>query len=119
MDATNDPVRQTLDVDLDLRIDFRTPRWKASPILGEAIDGFLAEITNKIYGCLEVHSMVTHHDRYDVVRIIAFGLFTIVGEDILEGVRSENYRKVDHSDQIQTFDQATRSFTAPSKLWMI
>ena len=93
VEATDDPVRQTLDINLDLRIDFRTPRWKASPVLGEAVDGFLAEVPNEVYGLLEGHPMVTHHDHDHVVRI-AFGLFTIVGEDILEGVRSENRRKV-------------------------
>ena len=98
MEATDYPVRQTLDVNLDLRIDLRIPRWKASPILGEAVDGLLAEVTNEVYGFLEGHPMTMHHDRDHVVRITAFGLFTIVGEDILEGIRSENRMKVDDSD---------------------
>ena len=38
MEAAHYPVRQTLDVNLNLGVDLGTPRRYASPVLGEAVD---------------------------------------------------------------------------------
>lgn len=93
MEATDNPVRQTLDVNLNLRIDFWAPRRKTSPVLGETVDRFLAEVSDEVYGFLEGHPVVAHHDHDHVVRV-AFGLFAIVRKDILENIEGENRKKV-------------------------
>ena len=77
METTGDPVCQALDVDLNLCIDFRTPRWKAGPVLGEAVNGSLTELSDEVYGFLEGHPVMVHHDCNNVM-CVAFGLFTIV-----------------------------------------
>ena len=94
METTDDPVRQTLDISLNLCIDFWAPRRDAGPVLVEAVDGFLTEVSNEVYGFLEGHPMVTHHDHDHVVRV-TFGLFAVIREDILEKVGSEDWRIVD------------------------
>ena len=92
VETTYNPVRQSLDVNLNLCIDFWAPRWKASPVLGEAVDGFLTEVSDEVYGFLEGNSVVTHHD-HDHVVCVAFGLFAVVREDILEKVGSEDQER--------------------------
>ena len=89
METAGNTVRQTLDVNLNLCIDSWTPRRKASPLLGETVDGFLTEVSNEVYGLLEGHPVVTDQDHNYVVRV-AFGLFTIVRKKILENIESEN-----------------------------
>ena len=96
VEAAGNTVRQTLDVNLNLCIDFWTPGWKASPDLDETIDRFLTEVSNEIHGLLEAHLVVTYHG-HDYVVLVAFGLFTIVREEVLENVESENWRKVSGS----------------------
>jgi len=118
VETTHNPIRQTLDISLSLCIDFRAPRWEAGPVLIEAVDGFLTEVSNEVYGFLEGHPMVAHHGRDHVV-CVAFGLFTIIREEILEIVENENQRKLNKLVQILTFDHVTTSFAVSSKLWMI
>jgi len=94
METTDNPIRQTLNVNLNLCVNFRSPRRKASPVLIEAVDGFLTEVSNEVHGLLEGHPVVMHHDRDHVVRD-TFGLFTIVREEVrlvLENVENENRR---------------------------
>ena len=62
--------------------------------------------------------MVMHHD-HDHVALVAFGLFAVVREEVLENVGSENWKKVNNLVRLLTFDQVTKSFVASSKLWMI
>ena len=77
METTNHPVRQTLDVNLNLCIDFWAPRWEAGPVLDEAVDGFLAKVSDKVYRFLEGHPVVVQHYCNNVM-CMAFSLFTIV-----------------------------------------
>ena len=118
METTDDPVRQALDINLNLGIDLWAPRRKASLVLGETVDGLLAEISDEVYSFLEGHSVVVHHDRNHVV-CVAFGLFAVVREEVLEKVDGENWETVGNPVWILTFDQETKSFAASSKLWMI
>jgi len=96
VETTDNPVRQTLDVNLNLCIDFWPPRWKASPVLVEAVDGFLAEVSDEVYGFLEGRPVVTHHDHDHVVGV-AFGLFAVVREDILQNTGSEDRERDNNS----------------------
>ena len=118
VEATDDPICQALDVNLYLCIDFWAPRWKLGTVLDEAINGFLAEVSNEVNGFLEGHAVVTHHD-YDHVMCVGFGLFTVVREDILENVGSEKQSRVYNLLYSLTLDQVTKSFVASSKFWII
>jgi len=89
VEATDTPARQTLDVNLNLSIDF----WATmggEP--GEAIDGFLTVVSNEIYDFLDGHPVVVYHDHDRVVRV-ASCLSTIIQEPVLERVESEDRRK--------------------------
>jgi len=92
MEATDNPVCQALDVSLYLYIDFWAPGWNAGTVVHEAVDRFLAEISNEVYSFLEGHAVVMHHDHDHVMRV-GFGLFTVVREYILENVESEEQSK--------------------------
>ena len=48
-------------------------------------------MADKVYGLPEGHPMAVHHNHNHVVHI-AFGLFTIVREEVLENVEIENLR---------------------------
>jgi hypothetical protein len=92
MEAADHPACQALDVNLYLPINLWAPRWKSGTVLGEAVNGFLAEVSNEVCSLLGVHTVVMHHDRNHVVRV-PFGLFTVVRVEILENTGSKKQSK--------------------------
>ena len=53
MKAANDPVREAVDVYVDLPVNFRPPRREIGTFRNEAVDGLLTKIANKIHRRLE------------------------------------------------------------------
>jgi len=115
VEIAGDPIRQTLNINLNLCIDLQAPRWELGPALGEAIDGLFTKVTNEVYGLLKGHPVVVHHEYDHIVRV-ACGLFAVVREEVLENVENENLRSVNNPEWMLTFDQETKSFAASSKL---
>lgn len=81
----NDPILQSLNVGLDLSVDSLVPEVRnALDVRDERINCVLAKLPNLVNRFLEVHAMMLHKDRNEVVGIIATSLFDVVGEDVLE-----------------------------------
>lgn len=81
----NDPILQSLNVGLDLSVDSLVPEVRdALDVRDERINCVLAKLPNLVNRFLEVHAVMLHKDRNEVVGIIATSLFDVVGEDVLE-----------------------------------
>ena len=85
MQGANDPILQPLNVELDLSIDTLVLEVRDALEVGdECIDGILAKLSDLVDCFLEVHTVMFHKDRDEVVGIVATSLLDIVGEDILK-----------------------------------
>ena len=66
MKASDDPVREALDVNVDLAVDLRTPRGKIRPIFNEPINGLFAKLSHEVDCGLQIEIFL-HHDNNDHV----------------------------------------------------
>lgn len=81
----DDPILQPLDVHLDLSVDLLVPKvGDALDVGDEGIDSVLAELSNHVNRFLEVHPVMLHENRDEVMSIVAAGLLDVVGEDVLK-----------------------------------
>ena len=85
MQGPDDPVLQSLDVELDLSVDLLVPEVGDPLEVGdERVDGILAKFSDLVNRFLEVHPVMLHENRDEVVSVVATRLFDVVGEDVLE-----------------------------------
>jgi len=83
--GADNPILQSLDVELDLSVDLLVPEVRdALEVRDECVDGVLAKLSNLVDCFLEVHVMVLHENRDEVVGIVTTSLFDVVGEDVLK-----------------------------------
>jgi len=83
--GTHDPILESLDVELDLSVDSLVPEVRNALEVGdECINGILAKFSNLVNSFLEVHTVMRHENRDEVVGIVATRLFDAVGEDVLK-----------------------------------
>ena len=83
--GANDPILQSLNIELDLSVDLLVPEVRDALEVGdEGIDGVLAKLPNLVNCFLEVHVVMLHKDRDEVVGIVATSLFDVVGKDVLK-----------------------------------
>jgi hypothetical protein len=81
----DDPILQSLNVELDFSVDLLVPEVRDTLEVGdECIDSVLAKLSDPVDRFLEVHLVMLHKDRDEVVGIVATGLFDVVGEDVLK-----------------------------------
>jgi len=81
----NYPILQSLDVELDLSVDLLIPEVRDTLEVGdERIDSVLAKLSDLVNRFLEVHVVMFHKNRNQVVGIVATRLFDVVGEDVLK-----------------------------------
>jgi hypothetical protein len=83
--ATDNPILQSLDVELDLPVNLLVPEVRDLLDVGdEYIDGLLAKFSDLVNCLLEVHAFMLHEDRDEVVGIVTASLFDVVREDVLK-----------------------------------
>jgi hypothetical protein len=69
MQTSNDPIRQSVDVDLNLLVDHTAPAGEKCPVCIEPVNGLFAHLTHKINGSLNRESVLMHHNCYHIVRV--------------------------------------------------
>ena len=83
--GTNDPILQSLDVKPDLLVDPLISKVGDTLDVGdEGVNSILAKFSNHVNRLLEVHPMMLHENRDEVMGVVTSGLFNIVGEDVLK-----------------------------------
>ena len=83
--GADDPILQPLNVKLDLSVySLVFEVGDALDVGDECIDGALAKLSDFVNRFLEVHAVMLHKDRDEVVGIVTAGLLDVVGEDVLK-----------------------------------
>jgi len=83
--GADNPILQSLDVELDFSVDLLVPEVRDALEVGdECIDGILAKFSDLVNCLLEVHAVMLHENWDEVVGIITTRLFDVVGEDVLK-----------------------------------
>lgn len=69
MEASNDPIRQAVDVNADLAIYLGAPRRQIRSLFDKSINGLFAKSPNEIDSRLEVKALLLHDDNDHVVSV--------------------------------------------------
>ena len=78
MQTTDYPIRKAIDINSDLSVNLRTPRWEVSTVLDEAVNGLPAQIADKVDRTLQVEALLVHDDDNHVVCVVC--VINVVGE---------------------------------------
>ena len=85
MQGADDPILQSLDVKLDLLVNSLVAKvGDALEVGDECINSVLAELADHVNSFLEVHVVMLHENRDQVVRVVSTGLLNVVGEYVLK-----------------------------------
>lgn len=82
MKGADNPVRQAVDVNRNITVDFRAPRWQTCSVFVEAVNRLLAHLSHEINCCLKVNTFLMH-DNGNHVMSITLGLLDVVRKNIL------------------------------------
>ena len=69
MQTSHDPIRESVDVDADVRVDGGAPRGQAGVVADEPVDGALAVLADDVDGVLQAKPFFVHDHVDHVVRL--------------------------------------------------
>ena len=81
---------KAVNVQLNLAVEVRAPRWKRAASKLEGIDGVFAKVTNAVHRFLQRETLLVHDDG-DHVMIVTSRLLDVVREDILINKRKDQH----------------------------
>ena len=114
MKGADNPVRQAVNINGYIAVDFRAPRRQTRSVFVEAVNGLFTHISNEVNCCLKVDTFLMH-DNGNHVMGITLGLLDVVRKDVLD---KYIFRIMfDWKNGLTlTLDHVTRSLAASPKL---